>query len=69
MPKTANRSIAAKRSGYKKRYLRVFSRHPSHKIIRNKILVDGLTCIRFGSVSKSACPQEINTADADSKMI
>ena len=58
------RSVAAKKSGYKKRYLRIFSRHPSHKVIRNKILVDGLTCIRLGSVSKSACPQELNSADS-----
>jgi glutathione synthase/RimK-type ligase-like ATP-grasp enzyme len=34
---------------YKNRYLRVFSRHPSHDAIRSKILLPTLAAIRFGS--------------------
>jgi glutathione synthase/RimK-type ligase-like ATP-grasp enzyme len=34
-------------------YLRVFSRHPSHRPFRNRIRVSEPTCIRFGSVTES----------------
>lgn len=33
----------------KNRFVRVFSRHPSHDAIRHKILVPALTAVRFGS--------------------
>jgi len=33
----------------KNRYVRIFSRHPSHNVIRHKILVPALTAVRFGS--------------------
>jgi carbamoylphosphate synthase large subunit len=34
---------------YKNRYLRVYSRHPSHNVLRKSILLPNLYAIRFGS--------------------
>jgi hypothetical protein len=58
---------------YKKWYLRVFSRHPSHNVIRKgrplNILWDHVACIRLGSTTDKAdkwsrSPYQINTVEA-----
>lgn len=49
-----------------KRKLRVFSRHPSHKVFREGIYLPVLTCMRFGSTTKGTLHYkvEINGVEA-----
>lgn len=55
-----------KKIRFNPKYLRVLSRHPSHKIIRNHILVpEGITaCVRFGSNTPGNYDVEINTVES-----
>jgi D-alanine-D-alanine ligase-like ATP-grasp enzyme len=41
------------------RKLRVYSRHPSHKVLRNRILLPVLSCIRLGSSTTSNLPYKV----------
>ena len=50
---------------WNKRSIRVFSRHPSHSIIRKNILVPVLACLRLGSVTNwTRSEYEINSIQA-----
>lgn len=50
---------------WSKRSLRVFSRHPSHNIVRKAIYVPVLACIRFGSTTEwRRSEYEINSIEA-----
>jgi len=54
---------------YSKRFVRVFSRHPSHSPIRKKnfgILWRALACVRFGSSTEYShrSPYEVNSIEA-----
>ena len=41
------------------RYLRVFSRHPSHRVIRNKVLLPVLALLRLGSTTKGNAKYQV----------
>lgn len=58
MPSLVKKSI--------KRKLRVFSRHPSHDPLRDKIFLPTLTCIRLGSLNEGTLKYdvEINSTNA-----
>lgn len=43
------------------RYVRVFSRHPSHNVIRQKLLFKELAVVRLGSTTVSSIPKEVNS--------
>lgn len=49
---------------YKKRTLRVLSRHPSHDSIRRNLLCDHLAVIRFGSETPSKHKIQINSIES-----
>jgi glutathione synthase/RimK-type ligase-like ATP-grasp enzyme len=52
---------------YSKRYLRIFSRHPSHTVLRKKnngVLCDALAVVRFGSTTNSNKKIQINSVEA-----
>jgi len=50
---------------WKKRTVRLFSRHPSHDCLRRSIYVPVLACIRFGSTTDwTRSEYEINTTEA-----
>jgi glutathione synthase/RimK-type ligase-like ATP-grasp enzyme len=57
-------------SKYRKKLLKVkdnliiFSRHPSHKIIRRKIPVTQHSVVRFGSTTGSKAPVQINSIES-----
>jgi glutathione synthase/RimK-type ligase-like ATP-grasp enzyme len=44
---------------FKMRYLRVYSRHPSHSVLRNRILLPVFSCIRLGSTTVSNLPYKV----------
>ena len=50
--------------GKRYKYLRVFSRHPSHKILRDSIEVPTHSVVRFGSTTLSKAPVQINSVTA-----
>ncbi len=60
---------------FKQRYLRVYSRHPSHRPLRNSLLLPVLSVIRLGSTTKGNLPYavEINSPEgvknASSKLL
>lgn len=43
------------------RYVRVFSRHPSHNVIRQKLLFKDLAVVRLGSTTISSISKEVNS--------
>jgi carbamoylphosphate synthase large subunit len=54
---------------WQNRTVRIFSRHPSHNILRKAILFPKIACVRFGSTSERASswnksPLQINTVEA-----
>lgn len=56
---------ATTKKKWNKRTLRVFSRHPSHSVIRKKILASVLACVRFGSSTAwNRSEYELNSIEA-----
>jgi len=60
------KKIVKKKSNGGGRTLRVFSRHPSHAQLRDKITLPFLACIRFGSTNAGTLPYavEINSTES-----
>lgn len=65
MEKAIKRSTGIKQE-LKIRTLRVFSRHPSHRPLRNRVKLPFLACLRLGSLTSGTLPYkvEINSPEA-----
>lgn len=65
-------TVTTKKSGIKKpakktfsrRYISIFSRHPSHDALRKSILTSVRTCVRFGSHTEKPGVYEVEINDA-----
>lgn len=60
------KKIVKKKSNGGGRTLRVFSRHPSHAQLRDKITLPFLACIRFGSTNPGTLPYVVEMNSAES---
>lgn len=65
--KSKKKPLLKKKSTLSKRTLRVFSRHPSHRILRRKaILTPVLACIRLGSTTVGTLPYKVEINSVES---
>jgi D-alanine-D-alanine ligase-like ATP-grasp enzyme len=62
--KTAKVKVASVKTPFKKRFLQIFSRHPSINPLRRNILIEEKVVYRHGSTTPSEIKKEINSVDS-----